>query len=341
MDHSGDRLDVATEVLHALGRPAVIVDEINVMVRATEEAETFGLGIGRPLIELELLNLVDWARKSGKTETFEGAVNLGGRAAKTWVIATAAPISKGAVALIIEDRTEARRLDETRRDFVANISHELKTPIGAIGLLAETLQGATDDPDAVTRFAASLQREASRLGQIVQDIIELSRLQSASTITHNDEVDISEVITEAIERTRVMAELKKTRVATDIETGGCVLGNKEQLVTAVTNLIENAINYSDSNAQVGIAVRHRDNFIDIVVTDSGVGIALEDQARIFERFYRVDPSRSRETGGTGLGLAIVKHIAQNHLGDIAVFSKPGLGSTFTISLPECSRSHEK
>ncbi len=340
MEQPRDRLDVATEVLHALGRPAVILDDINLMVRVTEEAEGFGFNAGRPLIELELLNLVDWARKSGGSESFEGAVNLGGRVAKTWVLANAAPIGDGLIALIIEDRTEARRLDETRRDFVANISHELKTPIGAIALLAETLQGATDDAEAVTKFAASLQREANRLGQIVQDIIELSRLQSASSVAHNEQVNISEVVTEAVERTRVMAEAKKTRIATDIEEGGCVLGSREQLVTAVTNLIENAINYSDQNSQVGIAVRHRDEFIDVVVTDSGVGIALEDQSRIFERFYRVDPSRSRETGGTGLGLAIVKHIAQNHLGDVAVFSKPGLGSTFTLTLPECNRSHE-
>ncbi len=334
------RLDVAAEVLHALGRPAVILDSINVMVRATDEAVPFGLMQDRPLIELELLNLVDWARKAGKTETFEGAVNLGGRAAKTWVLATAAPIGQGLIALSIEDRTEARRLDETRRDFVANISHELKTPIGAISLLAETLQGATDDTDAVTKFAGSLQREATRLSQIVQDIIELSRLQSASIVDHNDEVDISDVIQESIERTRVLAEVKRTRVFANLEPG-CALGNREQLITAVTNLIENAINYSDANSQVGVAVVHRSDFIDIVVTDSGVGIALEDQARIFERFYRADPSRSRDTGGTGLGLAIVKHIAQNHRGDIAVFSKPGLGSTFTLTLPECGRSHSE
>ena len=333
------RLEAATEMLRVLGRPAVILNDINLMVAATAEAEAFGLQSDRPLVELELLNLVDWARKSGSAETFEGAINLGTRAAKTWVLATAAPIGDELIVLTIEDRTEARRLDETRRDFVANISHELKTPIGAIGLLAETLQGATDDPDAIKRFAASLQREASRLGLIVQDIIELSRLQSAAIVEHNDEVDMFEAVTEAIERTRVFAEVRRTRVVANLEQG-CVRGNAEQLIAAVTNLLENAINYSDQNSQVGVAIKSHDGLVEIVVTDSGVGIAIDDQARIFERFYRVDPSRSRETGGTGLGLAIVKHIAQNHAGDIAVFSKPGLGSTFTLTLPECSRGHE-
>ena len=338
MNQPQSRLDVTAEVLSALGRPAVIVDDINLMVRATAEAENLGFGQDRPLIELELLNLVDWARKSGKSENFEGPINLGTRTAKTWVLATATPIGDRLVALFIEDRTEARRLEETRRDFVANISHELKTPIGAIGLLAETLQGATDDPDAVKRFAASLQRESVRLTHIVQEIIELSRLQSAGEQMHSTEVDLGEVIATAIDHVQVLADAKNSRIVAEISEKFCVLGNRDQLVTAVTNLLENAIHYSDSNSQVGVAVIRNDAQLGVVVTDSGVGIALDDQARIFERFYRVDPSRSRETGGTGLGLAIVKHIAQNHGGDISVFSKPGLGSTFTLTLPECTRT---
>lgn len=338
MNQPINRLDITAEVLGALGRPAVVVDSINVMLTATVEAEALGFGKNRPLIELELLNLVDWARKSGKAENFEGPVNLGTRTAKTWVLATAAPIGDGMVSLFIEDRTEARRLDETRRDFVANISHELKTPIGAISLLAETLQGATDDPDAVKLFAASLQRESVRLTHIVQEIIELSRLQSAGEQMHSTEVDLAEVLATSMSHVQVLADTKNARIVADVTEKFCVLGNREQLITAVTNLLENAILYSDSNSQIGIAVRRQDESLNVVVTDSGVGIALEDQARIFERFYRVDPSRSRETGGTGLGLAIVKHIAQNHGGEIAVFSKPGLGSTFTLSLPECTRT---
>ncbi len=325
--------EVAVEVLEALGTAAVIVNEVNVMVQATTVAETFGLQKDRALVELELLNLVDWARKSKSSKTVEGAINIGGRAAKVWVQATAAPIGSGSVILTLEDRTEARRLDETRRDFVANISHELKTPIGAIGLLAETLQGATDDAEAVQKFAASLQREAFRLGHIVQEIIELSRLQAATEVNNSIEFNLSELISDAIDRVRIVADAKAMKLVSDTTSNVQVTGSYEQIATAVTNLLENAVNYSDAGGQIGIALRETESGTEIVVTDSGVGIALEDQARIFERFYRVDPSRSRETGGTGLGLSIVKHIALNHGGDISVFSKPGLGSTFTLTLP--------
>ena len=326
-------LGTAAQVLEALSVAAVVVNEIDLMVEATTKASEFGLQAGRALVEIELLNLVDWARKSQSSRTSETAINAGARAAKVWVQATAAPIGSGSVILTLEDRTEARRLDETRRDFVANISHELKTPIGAIGLLAETLQGATDDAEAVKKFASSLQREASRLGHIVQEIIELSRLQSATDVVSPKLVSLNEIIVDALDRLQVSADAKQMKIATDLTAEARISANPEQLTTAITNLIENAINYSDPGGMVGVALRQRDGFIDVVITDSGVGIALEDQARIFERFFRVDPSRSRETGGTGLGLAIVKHIALNHGGEISVFSKPGLGSTFTLSLP--------
>ena len=324
---------VAVEVLEALSTAAVVVDDSNVMVQATTAAEEFGLQADRALIELELLTLVDSARTSKTSRQVEGAINVGGRAAKVWVLATAAPLGRGFVILTLEDRTEARRLDETRRDFVANISHELKTPIGAIGLLAETLQGATDDPEAVLKFASSLQREASRLGHIVQEIIELSRLQAATEVKNSTEIRLADLISDSLERVRILAESKNMRLVADLDDSILIEVSYEQIATAITNLFENAINYSDPGGQVGISLKRADNFAEIVVTDSGVGIALEDQARIFERFYRVDPSRSRETGGTGLGLAIVKHIAINHGGEISVFSKPGLGSTFTLTLP--------
>lgn len=324
---------IAAEVLEALGSAAVVVDSLNIMVQATTKSQEFGLLRERPLVEVELLNLVDWARKSKTSNTIESQINIGGRASKVWVQATAAPLGNGFVILTLEDRTEARRLDETRRDFVANISHELKTPIGAIALLAETLQGATDDPEAVKKFAASLQREANRLGHIVQEIIELSRLQSANYVADSARVNLGEIIRDAIDRTQIAAEAKQMRLVVDNQEQIFIQGNYEQLAIAITNLIENAINYSDAGGQIGIALRINEVAAEVVVTDNGVGIALDDQSRIFERFYRADPSRSRETGGTGLGLAIVKHIALNHGGEISVFSKPGLGSTFTLTLP--------
>jgi two-component system sensor histidine kinase SenX3 len=331
---------VAVEVLEALQTAAVVVDDSNVMVQATSAAEEFGLQRDRALIELELLSLIDLARSTKSSQRVEGAINVGGRAAKVWVLATAAPLGSGYVILTLEDRTEARRLDETRRDFVANISHELKTPIGAIGLLAETLQGATDDPEAVLKFASSLQREASRLGHIVQEIIELSRLQAATEVKNSIECRLADLISDSLERVRILADSKNMRLVADLDDSILIEVSYEQIATAITNLFENAINYSDPGGQVGISLKRADNFAEIVVTDSGVGIALEDQARIFERFYRVDASRSRETGGTGLGLAIVKHIALNHGGEISVFSKPGLGSTFTLTLPLTASSED-
>ena len=331
---------VAVEVLEALQTAAVVVDDSNVMVQATTAAEEFGLQRERALIELELLSLIDLARSTKSSQRVEGAINVGGRAAKVWVLATAAPLGSGYVILTLEDRTEARRLDETRRDFVANISHELKTPIGAIGLLAETLQGAPDDPDAVLKFASSLQREASRLGHIVQEIIELSRLQAATEVKNSIECRLSDLISDSLERVRILADSKNMRLVADLDDSILIEVSYEQIATAITNLFENAINYSDPGGQIGISLKRVENFAEIVVTDSGVGIALEDQARIFERFYRVDPSRSRETGGTGLGLAIVKHIALNHGGEISVFSKPGLGSTFTLTLPLTASSED-
>ncbi len=331
---------VAVEVLEALSTAAVVVDDSNVMVQATTAAEEFGLQGDRALIEPELLTLIDLARTTKSSQRVEGAINVGGRAAKVWVLATAAPLGSGYVILTLEDRTEARRLDETRRDFVANISHELKTPIGAIGLLAETLQGATDDPEAVLKFASSLQREASRLGHIVQEIIELSRLQAATEVKNSAECRLADLISDSLERVRILADSKNMRLVADLDDSILIEVSYEQIATAITNLFENAINYSDPGGQVGISLKRVDNFAEIVVTDSGVGIALEDQARIFERFYRVDASRSRETGGTGLGLAIVKHIALNHGGEISVFSKPGLGSTFTLTLPLTASSED-
>jgi two-component system sensor histidine kinase SenX3 len=250
------------------------------------------------------------------------------------VEARAGSIGDGNVLLLVEDRTEAQRLDETRRDFIANISHELKTPIGAIGLLAEALQDNTDDAEMVKRFSANLQREAKRLANRVQDIIQLSRVQSAVSQTTFEPVDLSGVIADSCERNAVAAEAKNITLKIHSPIGHFVMGDRESLTMAVKNLIENAIIYSDEGAQVGIGLRGVEGVAEISVTDTGVGISVEDQERIFERFYRVDQSRSRQTGGTGLGLAIVKHVAMNHRGEIRVFSQLGTGSTFTLRIPE-------
>ena len=323
----------AVEILDLLASAGVIVNGSNTVVRATQGALALGLVQNRLLIHSELVRLVELARGTGSNQAIEAELNTGLRGETIWVQARAARMDNNNVMLLVEDRTEAKRLEETRRDFVANISHELKTPIGAIGLLAEALQDATDDPQMVTKFAGNLYRESRRLGSLVQEIIQLSRLQSADLSKTGDLVDLEGIVHESVERNQVISEAKSITLEVDAPSGIVVYGDHEMLTMAVKNLIENAILYSEPGSSVGIGLRSIDGVAEIAVTDHGVGIAAEDQERIFERFYRVDPSRSRETGGTGLGLAIVKHVASNHRGEIKLFSQLGLGSTFTLRLP--------
>lgn len=330
-----DRLipEGAVEILDLLTSAGVILNGSNTVVRATKGALALGLVQNRLLIHAELVRLVELVRGTGKNQTIEVELNTGLRGETIWVQARAARMDNNNVMLLVEDRTEAKRLEDTRRDFVANISHELKTPIGAIGLLAEALQDATDDPQMVSKFAGNLYKESRRLGSLVQEIIQLSRLQSAELAKNGELVDLESTVHESIERNQVIAEAKNIAIEVDAPAGIVVYGDHEMLTMAVKNLIENAILYSEPGSSVGVGLRAINGVAEIAVTDHGVGIAAEDQDRIFERFYRVDPSRSRETGGTGLGLAIVKHVASNHRGEVKLFSQLGLGSTFTLRLP--------
>jgi two-component system, OmpR family, sensor histidine kinase SenX3 len=243
-----------------------------------------------------------------------------------------------AVCLLLADVSEQRRLEAVRRDFVANVSHELKTPVGALTLLAEAVQDAADDPEAVNRFAGRIQHEGLRLAKLVGELMELSRVQGADPMPGATEVDVSEIVDEAIERTRLAAEQANITVTSACADGLVVRGNEAQLATAIANLVDNAIHYSPPETRVAVSARRSSDVdarptVDISVTDQGIGISEAERDRIFERFYRVDPARSRATGGTGLGLAIVKNIVNNHLGTVAVWSSVGSGSTFTVRLP--------
>ncbi|OBI95399.1 two-component sensor histidine kinase [Mycobacterium asiaticum DSM 44297] len=235
--------------------------------------------------------------------------------------------------VFVHDQSDYARMEATRRDFVANVSHELKTPVGAMALLAEALLASTDDTETVRRFAEKVLIEANRLGDMVAELIELSRLQGAERLSNVTDVDIDTVVSEAIARHKVAAENAEIEVRTDDPSGLQVPGDQTLLVTALANLVSNAIAYSPRGSLVSISRRRRGDNVEIAVTDRGIGIALEDQERVFERFFRGDKARSRATGGSGLGLAIVKHVAANHGGSIGVWSKPGTGSTFTLSIP--------
>jgi signal transduction histidine kinase len=239
----------------------------------------------------------------------------------------------GPVALVLQDVTETRRLEAVRRDFVANVGHELKTPVGALALLAEAIEGAADDPEAVQRFAARMAHESERLARLVRELIDLSRLQGGEPLPELAPVEVDRVLAEAVDRTRMAARAKQLEIAVGGQSGLVVKGVESQLATAVTNLLANAVAYSTGDGRIALAARARSGFAEIAVTDSGIGIPRQDRQRVFERFYRVDQSRASSTGGTGLGLAIVKHVASNHGGSVAVWSEEGLGSTFTLRIP--------
>ena len=232
-----------------------------------------------------------------------------------------------------EDDSELVRLEATRRDFVANVSHELKTPVGAMSLLAEALLASVNDPETVYRFGEKIFAEAQRLGQMVSELIELSRLQDAQPLASRGPVDVDTVVADAISRYKLCADTAHIVVRTDAPSGLKVLGDHTLLVTAVANLVSNAIKYSPPGSPVLISCHCCGDNVDIAVTDQGIGIAEADQQRVFERFFRVHKARSRGTGNTGLGLAIVQQVAAHHNGTVSLWSQPGIGSTFTLSVP--------
>ena len=330
--------DGVEEVIDSLESAGVVIDSSNNVLSASTAALAYGLVWNQALVHPELVSLVDQVRRDGipiskelhlaHTPFGENQLHLQVRVAR---------LGTRFVLLLAEDRTESYRLDEVRRDFVANISHELKTPIGAIGLLAEAIETASDEPAEVKRFAKRLTIEADRLARLTHEIIELSRLQSAEPLASADKVDIDYVIAQAVDQNRVAAESHRISLVSGGDAGAEVYGDEALLVTAVHNLIANAIQYSPDGFRVGIGVTNSNGVVEIAVTDQGVGIPESERDRVFERFFRVDNARSRHTGGTGLGLSIVKHAVQNHGGDVRVWSQQGSGSTFTIRLPEASQ----
>jgi two-component system sensor histidine kinase SenX3 len=327
--------DGAADVLNVLASASVVLGPDGGLVKTSPAAHAFGLVRGRELVHSELRAMAVEAASLGLVRERELELPRGpfGRG-RLVVFARVAPLGEDLTLVLVEDRTEARRVEEIRRDFVANVSHELKTPIGALSLLAEAVSDAADDPEAVRHFANRMQRESMRLSKLVQEIIDLSRLQVADALHPPEPVGVDEVVSDAVDRCRLAATAKSIEVVIGGDTGAVVYGDHALLVTAVRNLVDNAISYSEENTKVGVGLRRADGIIEIVISDQGLGIASAEQERIFERFYRVDPARSRATGGTGLGLSIVKHVAANHGGEVTLWSLPGQGSTFTLRLPE-------
>ncbi|MGH3773791.1 MAG: sensor histidine kinase [Pseudonocardiaceae bacterium] len=256
----------------------------------------------------------------------------------TAVLGEVRPLGDDFTVIDASDESDAVRLEATRRDFVANVSHELKTPVGAMALLAEAVLDAADDPHEVRRFGTKILHEANRLGMLVTELIALSRLQGAEKLPELATVEVDKVVQQALGRCRLAAESANIRITVDPPSGLLLSGDATLLVTALSNLLDNAVSYSTPGSPVSISRRLKSGFVEIAVTDRGLGIAHEHQERVFERFFRIDQARSRSTGGTGLGLAIVKHVAANHGGDVQLWSKPGTGSTFTLRIPAHSDS---
>ncbi|WP_456505904.1 sensor histidine kinase [Arthrobacter sp. UYCu723] len=327
--------DGAVEVLAAVGRAFVVVDAIDGVVRASPAAYAYGLVRGHTVVHEQLLEMTARVRRDGVILEKQLELPRGPLGQGTIVVQVrAAMIAEEYILLLADDRTEFTRTEEVRNDFVANVSHELKTPVGAVSLLAEALESSADDPEAVRRFAKRMHKESARLAALVQDIIELSRLQGANVAQQGRPVDINTVVSEAVDRSQLPAETKNIQLVVGGRADAMVYGDQDLLVTALRNLIDNAIRYSPENTRVGVGVRAKDGLVAVSVTDQGEGLSPEDQERVFERFYRVDSARSRHTGGTGLGLSIVKHVISNHGGEVTLWSQPGQGSTFTIRLPE-------
>jgi two-component system sensor histidine kinase SenX3 len=332
---SGERVPQGLDrLLAVLPGAAFVVGADQTVLRASSKAAVLGIVQGGRLSVPEIAAIVNAVRRDGETREEDIELRrppLGKGLMQARVrIATLSPTT---VLVLVEDLSEALRVDAVRRDFVANVSHELKTPVGALSLLAEAVQSASDDPEAVQRFSARMQVESQRLSNLVNDLVDLSRLQSGDPLKHSEHVEMDRVVSEAVDATKLLANAREIDVVVGDPCSAAVLGDEGQLVMALRNLLTNAIVYSPPRTRVGVAARVVGHGVEVSVSDQGIGIPEAEQSRIFERFYRVDPARSRVTGGTGLGLAIVKHVCANHGGECTVWSVEGEGSTFTLRLP--------
>jgi two-component system sensor histidine kinase SenX3 len=330
-----DRVAALSQILDVLPDAAAIVDDADQVLAASANCVAMGLVSLDRIAPVEVRALNREVHRLSKTQSRDVVVKRNGSRLGEWEARIQiSPIDDELSLLIAQDLSEERRLNDVRRDFVANVSHELKTPVGALSLLAEAVQAADTDIEQVRHFTSRMQIEVKRLTAMISDLVALSQVQGDAPLRNSAAVDVSDIIGEAVDATKISAEQKGIHVvvADDVNVGK-VFGDEDQLNVALSNLISNAIKYSPDNTKVGIGARRNEDVIEISVTDQGPGIPEDDQSRIFERFYRVDPARSRDTGGTGLGLAIVKHVCANHGGDCLVWSQVGQGSTFTLRFP--------
>ena len=323
-----------SDALAAIPQGLVVFDDTGDIAYANPVADEYlRLGPQEALVGEAIDELSSRALRGGSAE--RQTVHVFGpprRTVELWAVALHDGDRPAGAVVVVDDVTERRRLEAVRRDFVANISHELKTPVGALALLAETL---IEEQDAAVarRLAARLLDEADRVSRMIDDLLELSRIEAGEAL-RDEEVPVDLFVAEAVSRVRPAAEQQRIEIEVEQPPSRLVVtGDRRQLVSATYNLLDNAVKYSEPGGRVVVRARTEGSVVDVSVRDEGPGIPERDLERIFERFYRVDRARSRETGGTGLGLAIVRHVAVNHGGDVRVRSQEGAGSTFTLRLP--------
>ncbi len=330
---SNEALEVRATILSSMEEGVLLFDAAERCVFAND---ALARHLGATPDRLDALLPLDLQRAARRASSGDAPVRVEAETGTPprWLRTTAQPVGDdGSVMLVVRDVTDARRLEAIRRDFVANASHELKTPVASIRAAAETLRdGAIDDPPAAYRFTEQLEREALRLSRIVSDLLDLSRLETGSDLA--ERVHMDAIAADEVERLEDRAAEADVRIALHADGVPSIHGSARDMALLVRNLIDNAVRYTPAGGSVDVTVTTRDDDVLVRVADTGVGIPRRDLPRVFERFYRVDRARSRETGGTGLGLAIVKHVAENHGGDVTVESELAAGSTFEVRIPQ-------
>lgn len=326
--------DAVVSILDVLEDAAIITDPSGNVLATSSSSTWVGARVGQRIEQDELRDLMKQARVTGKSERQTMRIRAGRLTRESrLVVARGAKLGPGFIIIFVRDISAQERVQQMRQDFIQNTSHELKTPVGAISLLAEALEIAADDPDQVRRFSGRVSAEADRLGQLTGRIMNLSRLQATDDLINVADIPVDELIARTVEAHQTTADGAGVELIARGARGVHVRGDMLVLIEALGNLVSNAIAYSPQGSHVGIGVKEEDGAVEIAVTDQGIGISEDDQKRIFERFYRADQARSRHTGGTGLGLSIVKHAIHRHDGEVRLWSREGSGSTFTIRLP--------
>ena len=323
-----------SSLIKALPNIVIWLDTENRVKFASEVALSLNI-VRDEKIQIDAIeNIVFMVRKSNTTiyEDIKAKRPLG--ISRLSLTIWAMRLGRGEVLIWAQDNSQIGRVEIVRRDFVANISHELKTPVGALSLIAEAIEEANEDVDVVKKFAKRIGPETKRLTNVIRDIIDLSQVQSDDPLASASVVDVDRALGDAIDAAQLLADLHAIEITQIKDPTARIVGDYQQLVMAARNLLTNAITFSPPSSRITVGVKAVGGVVEITVSDQGIGITLEEQSRVFERFYRVDPARSRATGGTGLGLAIVKNVCENHGGEVSLWSVPGQGSTFTMKLPQ-------